>query len=101
LHHSSKANDIEPSAVSFLSMAAALHQLDRHEETVNAVRRALALEPHRIGKVTGVLESIFSLAILGRRNEARELARMHVAANPAWRSNATFAKAAAELGLGR
>ncbi len=101
LDHARKAYEIEGSALSLLSMASALHQLDRHEETVAAVRRALELEPQRVANIGGVGEAIFSLAILNRRPEAVDLARRHVAANPNWRANPLFARAAAELGVAR
>jgi hypothetical protein len=80
-------------------MATDLHQLGRHEETVSAVYKALEMQPERIGKITGVLEAIFSLAILNRRPEAAELAKRHIAANPNWQDNPTFAQAAKELGV--
>lgn len=89
---------IEKNALSLLGMAAALHQLGRHEDAVNAVFKALTLEPERIAKTTGVLEGIYSLAILGRKPEAAELCRRHIAANPNWRENDAFVQAAKELG---
>lgn len=99
LMYSEKLYKIEKNAISLLGMAADLHQLNRHEEAVNAVYKALELEPDRIAKTTGVLEAIFSLAILNRRPEAAELAKRHIAANPNWRDNPTFAQAALELGV--
>jgi hypothetical protein len=90
---------IDKSALSLLGIAADLHQLGRHEDTVNAVFKALTMEPERIGKITGVLEGIYSLAILGRKPEAAELCRRHIAANPNWRENDTFVQAAQELGV--
>jgi tetratricopeptide (TPR) repeat protein len=101
LAHARKAYEIEGSALSLLSMAAALHQLDRHEEAVTAVRQALELEPQRIANIGGIGEAIFSLAMLGRRSEARELAARHIDANPNWRANQQFARAAVELGVGQ
>ena len=99
LDYSQKIHNIDNKNVSSLmAQAAALHQLGRHEEAVNAVNKALDLEPERIGKTTGVLEAIFSLAILNRRPEAAELAKRHIAANPNWRDNRTFAQAVKELG---
>ncbi len=99
LKHARRAYEIEGSALSLLSMATALHQLKRHEETVAAVRRALELEPQRIRKIGGILEAVFSLALLNRRGEAAELARRHIEANPNWRDNALFAQGAEELGV--
>lgn len=99
LRYSEQAYQIEKNAISLISMATDLHQLGRHEETVNAVYKALEMEPQRIGKITGVLEAIFSLAILNRRPEAAELAKKHIAANPNWQDNPTFAQAAKELGV--
>jgi tetratricopeptide (TPR) repeat protein len=99
LTYAERAHAIQPSALSFLNMATAYHQLDRHTEAVDCVYRALKLEPQRIAKATGVIEAIFSLAILNRRLEAAELARRHIAANPNWRFNQMFARAAFELGV--
>jgi tetratricopeptide (TPR) repeat protein len=99
LAHARKAYEVEGSALALLSMATALHQLKRHEETVAAVRRALEMEPQRISRIGGVLEGVFSLAILNRRAEAADLARRHIAANPNWRANAMFARASEELGV--
>jgi uncharacterized protein HemY len=99
LEHSRAAYEIEPSAASMLAMAGALHQLDRHEETVDLVYRVLKAEPQRAARTTGLLEAIYSLAILNRRPEAAELARRHVEANPKWRDNKAFAQAAMELGV--
>jgi tetratricopeptide (TPR) repeat protein len=99
LEYAQQSYKVSHSAISLLASAGALHQLGRHEETVNAVYKALEMEPERIGNVTGVLEAIFSLAILNRRQEAAELAKRHIAANPNWRDNPTFAQAAKELGV--
>lgn len=99
LEYAEQSYKVSHSAISLLASAGALHQLGRHEETVNAVYKALEMEPQRIGKITGVLEAIFSLAILTRKPEAAELAKRHIAANPNWRDNPTFAQAARELGV--
>jgi len=99
LRHAQRAYDIEGSARSLMSMAAALHQLDRHEECIAAVRQALKLEPQRIARIPGLLEGIYSLGVLNRRGEAAELVRRHIAANPDWRANAAFVQAAVALGV--
>ncbi len=99
LKYAERSYNIEKNAHSLLWVAASLHQLGRHEETVAAVYKALEMEPQRIAKIAGVLEGIFSLAILNRRPEAAELAKRHIAANPNWRDNPTFAQAAKELGV--
>lgn len=99
LKYSERGYQIEKNATFLIAMATVLHQLGRHEETVAAVYKALEMEPQRIGKIAGVLEGIFSLAILNRRPEAAELAKRHIAANPNWRDNPTFAQAAKELGV--
>lgn len=99
LGYARRAYEIEGSARSLLSMAAALHQLDRHEECIAAVRQALKLEPGRIAKISGLLEGIYSLGVLNRRVEAAELVRQHIAANPNWRANAAFVEAARALGV--
>lgn len=101
LIYAERAHGIEPTALSLLNLASVYYQLDRHAETVDYVYRALKLEPQRIAKGTGVIEAIFSLAILNRRAEAAELARRHIAANPNWRFNQMFARAAYELGVVR
>jgi tetratricopeptide (TPR) repeat protein len=101
LKHSRAAYEIEPNATSMLGMAGALHQLNRHEETVELVYRALKAEPERVGRTYGLLEAIYSLAILNRRPEAAELARRHIGANPNWRNNWAFAQAAFELGVAK
>lgn len=67
LPYAENANRIEKSALSYLSLAPVLHQLDRHQETVDAVYKALELEPNRIAKTSGILEGIASLAILNRK----------------------------------
>jgi tetratricopeptide (TPR) repeat protein len=99
LKYSERGYQIEKNATFLIAMATVLHQLGRHEETVAAVYKALEMEPQRIGKIAGVLEGVFSLAILNRKPEAAELAKKHIAANPNWRDNGTFAQAAKELGV--
>jgi tetratricopeptide (TPR) repeat protein len=99
LVHAERTHSLQPNALSLLGLATIYHQLDRHTETVDCVYRALKLEPQRIAKGTGVIEAIFSLAILNRRAEAAELARRHIAANPEWQRNNMFARAAYELGV--
>jgi tetratricopeptide (TPR) repeat protein len=94
-----KSYQIEKNAGSLLWMAADLHQLERHEEAVNAVYKALEIEPQRIQRVAGVLEGIVSLAALNRKEEATELAKRHIAANPNWQDNPTFVQVAKALGL--
>lgn len=96
-----KWNAIDHSALSLLALATVLHQLDRHEECVKAVYDALKLEPARIAKTTGVLEAIFSLGILKRNQEAAELLKRHMNANPNWARNPSMVNAAKALGLVR
>lgn len=97
----SRAYRLQPSAVTLLAMAAAFHQLDRHEECVNAVYQALKLEPSRIAKPGGVLEAIYSLGVLKRNAEAAELLKRHMAANPKWASNPSMLSAARALSLSK
>jgi len=99
LIYAEKAYQIEKNAGTLLWMAADLHQLERHEEAVNAVYKALELEPQRIQRAPGVLEGIVSLAALNRKEEATELAKRHIAANPNWQDNPTFVQVAKALGL--
>jgi tetratricopeptide (TPR) repeat protein len=72
LVYSEKMYRIDKSALSLLGMAADLLQLGCHEDTLNVVFKALTTEPERIGKITGVLEGIYSLAILSRKAETAE-----------------------------
>ena len=99
LELSEKEYKIDKSALSLLGIATALHQLDRHEETVDAVYKALELEPDRIKSSSGILEGVASLAILGRKVEAVKLAQRHIDADPNWRSNAGFADLIAKIGM--
>ena len=96
-----KWNAIDHSALSLLALATVLHQLDRHEECVKTVYDALKLEPVRIAKTTGVLEAIFSLGILKRNQEATELLKRHMNANPNWARDPSMVNAAKALGLVR
>ena len=99
LPYAENANRIEKRALSYLSLASVLHQLDRHQETVDAVYKALELEPSRIAKTAGILEGIASLAILNRKQEAKDLAQKHMDANPNWRDNPTFVDLVTKLGM--
>ena len=95
-----RAHDLEPDkALPLLGMAVALHQLDRHQECVETVRRALQIEPARVGQTTGVKEAIFSLGILKRNDEAADLLRRHMKANPGWARDAGMVSAAKALHL--
>jgi hypothetical protein len=80
-------------------MAAVLHQLDRHEECVATVYKALSIDPARIGKTTGVKEAVFSLGILKRNEEAAELLKRHIRANPNWTQYPSIVNAANTLVL--
>lgn len=97
-NYSKHGYNLEKSAAFLIAMGADLHQLHKDEEAVNTIYRALEMEPYRVGNLPGVLEAIFSLVNLNRRGEAADLAKRHIAANPNWRNNSTFARAAFELG---
>lgn len=99
LELSEKEYKIDKSALALLGIATALHQLDRHEEVVDAVYKALELEPDRIKSASGILEGVASLAILGRKEEAVKLAQRHIDADPNWRSNAGFVDLIAKIGM--
>ena len=99
LELSEKEYKIDKSALALLGIATALHQLDRHEEVVDAVYKALELEPDRIKSATGILEGVASLAILGRKEEAVKLAQRHIDADPNWRSNTGFVDLIAKIGM--
>lgn len=101
LAQSEKWNAIDHSALSLLAMAPALHHLRRHEECVAAVTKALALEPARIAKTTGVKEAVYSLGVLKRNEEAAELMKRHIRANPNWAQDVSMVTAAKALGLAK
>jgi tetratricopeptide (TPR) repeat protein len=99
LARAQKWHTVDQSALSLLAMASALHQLDRHEECVSTVYKALSIEPARISKATGVKEAIFSLGVLKRNEEAAELLKRHIRANPDWAHDRSMMNAAKALGL--
>jgi len=99
LARSQKWNSIDHSALSLLAMAAAFHQLDRHEECVSTVYKALSIDPTRIAKIGGIKEAVFSLGILKRNAEAAELLKRHMRANPNWAQDPSMVNAAKALGL--
>lgn len=99
LGNAQKWSQLDKGALPLLGMAAALHQLDRHEECIAMVYKALAIEPARIEKSAGLKEAIFSLGILKRNSEAADLLKRHIAANPDWRSDPSMVNAAKALGL--
>ncbi|MFN9677812.1 MAG: tetratricopeptide repeat protein [Betaproteobacteria bacterium] len=99
LKRAQKWNEIDNSALSLLAMASALHQLDRHEECITAVYKAVNIDPARIARTGGIKEAIFSLGILKRNQEAAELLKRHIRANPNWRQDASMVNAARALGL--
>ena len=101
LARSQKWNAIDHSALSLLAMASALHQLDRHEECVATVYKALSIDPARIAKTGGVLEAVFSLGVLKRNEEAAELLKRHIRANPNWAQDPSMVNAAKALGLAK
>jgi tetratricopeptide (TPR) repeat protein len=101
LTRAQKWHAIDKSAISLLGMAAVLHQLDRHEECVAAVYKAVSIDPARIGKTTGVKEAVFSLGILKRNEEAAELLKRHIRANPNWAQDPSMVNAAKALGLAK
>ena len=95
-----KARDLSPGkALPLLGMAVALHQLDRHEECIALVYQALQLEPERIRQITGVKDAIFSLGILKRNQEAAQLLKRHMDANPQWARDPGMVSAAKALHL--
>ena len=101
LTRAQKWHAIDKSALSLLGMAAVLHQLDRHEDCVAAVYKALLIEPTRVAKTTGVKEAVFSLGILKRNEEAAELLKRHIRANPNWAQDPSMVNAAKALGLAK
>jgi tetratricopeptide (TPR) repeat protein len=101
LTRTQKWNAIDHSALSLLGMASALHQLDRHEECVAAVYKALSIDPARIAKVGGIKEAVFSLGVLKRNEEAAELLKRHIRANPNWAQDPSMVNAAKALGLAK
>lgn len=101
LARSQKWNSIDHSALSLLAMAAAFHQLDRHEECVATVDKALGIDPARIAKIGGIKEAVFSLGILKRNEEAAELLKRHMQANPNWALDPSMVNAAKALGLAK
>ena len=101
LTRTQKWNAIDHSALSLLGMASALHQLDRHVECVAAVYKALSIDPARIAKVGGIKEAVFSLGVLKRNEEAAELLKRHIRANPNWAQDPSMVNAAKALGLAK
>jgi tetratricopeptide (TPR) repeat protein len=101
LHHSEKAFSLDPSAYALLAMADALHHLNRHEECIAAVQKALQLEPQRIAKAAGIKEAIYSYGVLKRNEEAAQLLKRHMQANPDWYQDSAMLTAAKALGLAK
>lgn len=101
LARTQKWNSVDHSALSLLAMASALHQLDRHEECVGAVYKALSIEPTRIAKTVGIKEAVFSLGVLKRNEEAAELLKRHIRANPDWARDPSMVNAAKALELAK
>jgi tetratricopeptide (TPR) repeat protein len=94
-----KLVELDPSALSYMILATSLYQLKRYPEVLTAVNHALQLDPRRIGNAVGLTEAVYTLIILNRRDEAANLLRRHMQANPNWSASDAMLKAAKELGL--
>lgn len=95
--HQRKAYELTRSPLLLLPLVSALHQLDRHEEAVETVYRALREAPNLISRSGGIDEAIYSLAALGRFDEAKKLIHRRMAADPNWTQDATLVQAARRL----
>lgn len=93
--------ELDPSALSYMAIATSLYQLKRYPEVLDAVNRALQLDPRRIGNAGGLTEGIYALILLNRRDEAANLMKKHMRANPSWAENRAMLSAAKELGIER
>lgn len=96
-HHQHKAYELTHSPLLLLPLVSALHQLNRHEEAVATAYRALREDPNLINRSGGINEAIYSLAALGRFDEAIKLINRRMAADPNWTQDATLVKAARRL----
>jgi hypothetical protein len=68
---------------------------------VATVYKALNIEPTRIAKIGGIKEAVFSLGVLKRNEEAAELLKRHIRANPNWTQDPSMVNAAKALGLAK
>jgi tetratricopeptide (TPR) repeat protein len=89
--------EINKSPLMLLTMTGSLHQLGRHEEAVATAYQALKDDPSLVGRRAGINEAIYSLAALGRFDEAAQLVKRRIAADPNWRQDPTFLSAAKRL----
>ena len=96
-----KWHAIDHSALSLMAMAPALRNLNRHEECVATVYKALSIDPARISKTGSIKEAVFSLGVLKRNEEAAELLKRHIRANPNWAQDPSMVNAAKALGLAK
>jgi tetratricopeptide (TPR) repeat protein len=92
-----KAIALQPDGLGYMVLATSLYQEKKYTETVAAVDGALRIDPNRIGNPAGVVEGVYSLILLNRRDEARRLLKRHIDANPEWRRTDALVKAASEL----
>lgn len=94
-----KAFELTHAPLLLLPLVSALHQLDRHEEAVETAYRALREAPDLIGRSGGIDEAIYSLAALGRFDEAKRLIHRRMAADPNWAQDETLVQAAKRLAI--
>jgi len=94
-----KAFELTHTPLLLLPLVSALHQLDRHKEAVETAYRALREDPNLISRSGGIDEAIYSLAALGRFDEAKRLIHRRMAADPSWAQDATLVQAARRLAI--
>lgn len=97
LEYSKKLHELSKKPRDLLLVAVELFKLNRHEEGVNAFYQALKEDPSLIGDDIGVDQAIYVIGALGRIDEAKELAKRHMAAAPDWQQDAIFVKVAKKL----
>lgn len=97
--NSSLAYEISGDPAISLLMVSAQHQLGNHEDAVRIFYRAMELDGALIKSDSGVNEGIYSLASLGRFDEAAVVARNKMRNDSNWRNDKTFVSAVKRLGL--
>lgn len=97
MRYQSKAYELTHSALLLLPLVSALHQLDQHEDAVATAYLAIKEDPKLVSRSAGIDEAIYSLASLGRFDEAKRLIRQRMVADPNWNRDTTLVQAAKRL----
>lgn len=88
---------LDHDALYLMLRASYRYQMKDYSGTLADVQEALRRDPSRIASPVGLTEGVYALVMTGRRDEARQLLRRHVDANPNWSRYEPMLRVAHEL----